>query len=681
MNEIFTYTDGRWGGHEYSRWPQTYDGELPHVPCIPRPGSPYAPSSPIVWHTWQPDDWTMRDCGVVRFGQLKAGLMHELDKAAEAAIAKVLEVAGRRPVVADLARFIILCLRHCVDRLRLLPSERSVIIALAGHVQRLTLELAGLAVYGDIVRPRLDSLQDYRLDVLDVVGALTSDGSQALTLHRVGVPIWFQQHLRPDVAIWSVVTPSPLPIMFSQTPSYPRLVLAKRDLSGALNTLGEWQRAMNALVRRQLCSTGVPVLLSADDVLAPSEGRGAKRVRLQTRWPHAWDSALGAARPSFVMEGGRSSRGLAHDMRASATTRRKSLQPRAMDSTARSRSGFVMNPFRQYYESRRLVNFAPWASALRSLGPLPQPSQSVTYYFPPPWLLDDLVGYDVSAEKLARYLHQYLAIRLFCRTRLFDRSIAGRPLTVSEWRDALWGDYALHADAASDALRPESGHPPTDGSRIHVRHQLKQNLRHLFANNASLPSYDSASTPAFEDVPIALQTILDDPTVRDIVVWEAHEVNWRCELLALDALMVGSSRSSENDRWIREAHVSEVWGPSRSGLNLCPPFHSAGPLSPWGGETSVAARSPVRAFLELLARWRTAPSTFRRHVCNVMVCDGGEFERIRQDAIAFYVKTFVKAYQRLPIAPVEYPGRPAWLPVEPEEHVAGSGDLSISDAP
>ena len=34
-SEITTYTDGRWGRHEYSRWPQEFTREAFHIHCIP----------------------------------------------------------------------------------------------------------------------------------------------------------------------------------------------------------------------------------------------------------------------------------------------------------------------------------------------------------------------------------------------------------------------------------------------------------------------------------------------------------------------------------------------------------------------------------------------------------------------------------------------------------------------
>ena len=45
---VQTYTDGRWGLREYSRWPQVLLPEMWHVACIPgRPSPPEIPN--ILW--------------------------------------------------------------------------------------------------------------------------------------------------------------------------------------------------------------------------------------------------------------------------------------------------------------------------------------------------------------------------------------------------------------------------------------------------------------------------------------------------------------------------------------------------------------------------------------------------------------------------------------------------------
>ncbi|KAI0708128.1 hypothetical protein C8T65DRAFT_576452 [Cerioporus squamosus] len=608
-NEIITYSDGRWGLHEYSRWPQEYDRAYIHVACIPRKGAHFAPASEIVWRTWQRDDWEADSCGVARLSMLKRSLTYELERAAERAIDGVYARMRQRVQENEVVMLLVLCLRQCLDRLRLLPSECSVIISLAAHVQRLVLELAGVEVYLEVVLERITSKRNYRFNVLDVVGAYTSDASSAQLLHRIGIPVWFQQHLTPLTRFWGVARLTTLPIAFSSVPSYPRLVLAVRDLSGALNTPGEWQRAMHAIVRRQLCASRLPELIVAeddDDERVPSKYR-------------------------------------------------KPLPSTPRDSN-RCRS-FTMNPFRQHYESFSLTHSHAWATALEGVGPLSQPSKSVKYFLPPPWLLDRLRGYPVSGDKLTRYMHHWLSIRKFCRIRLFDRTILGRPLTILEWRDALWGDYSVDASDGGDM--PEPSTPEGTSDRMKRRHQLKQSMRLFFGNVAALPSYDPANRPGFDGLLVSPEMVSDDG-LRGRVVWELHESNWRCELLALDAVMVGSNDWPELLRWTREVHISEVWGPPRSGLNVAPDVDvlESPAATCWpdpADEDWTKSRGPLRAFVDLLTRWKTCPSDLRIPPNHLESCGRAEFGRIQSKAVAFYVKTFVDVFERLPIPPVHRP--------------------------
>ncbi|KAI0684998.1 hypothetical protein C8T65DRAFT_547765, partial [Cerioporus squamosus] len=522
-NEIVTFADGRWGHHEYSLWPQAFDHPHFHVACIPRKGAPQAPSFEIVWRTWENGDWCFEDCGVPRYGQLKRALLVELETAAESAIAMVASMRPDDPNFQRIRHFLTVCLRHCIDRLRLLPSEHSVMISLAAHAQRLILELAGLHVYGSVVLDRIECQGDFRGEVLEVTGAMSPDASVVHMLHRAGSPVWFQQQLTRNVAIYAVVTLTDLPNYFSTRPSYPRLVLAARDLSGSLNTPGEWQRAMDATVHCQLCSSHLPALPCAEDV--PQQSR-SKRTRLDTEWRHDWSSSLGRARPFFVPRDPRESSTLGHHLPLRndrivpprSHSRRGTAGPVMQAGTNVGRKPYAMNPFHQHYSSSTVEHSLAWARALESVSPLPQPTASVAYYSPPPWMIDRLVGYEFNANKVARYVHHMAAIRTFCRARLFDRSIAGRPLTISEWRDALWGDYTLDDYAPAP---PFSGERASSDDRALSHHRVKQNLRALFGNLGSLQSYDPNAAPVFGSVAVTLAVASAHAGLHRRLVWEA----------------------------------------------------------------------------------------------------------------------------------------------------------------
>lgn len=655
-SEITTYTDGRWGYHEYSRWPQAFDHAHIHCACIPRSTSLLATGHDVLWRTLNESDWVDKDCPIVRLGRLEPQLLRELDGAAESVISSVQRCACVRTSHQRIRDFLVICLHQCLDRLRLLPAEKTVIIALAAHVQRLTLELCGLRVFLTIAHARIESQLDCRTQVLDVVGALTHDPSVAQTLHRVGIPVWFQQRYSPQIVFWHTGRAVELPAEFSTTPSYPRLVLAVRDLSGALNTPGESMRAMAATVRRQLLASHLPSLPAVPEDTQP--GPTPKKVRvepgsvdkqpsLQTQWPNKWDSTLGHARPVLIMRDERDARTLGHGLDPIGPARQTSHR-RTRGALARPPQGsstFTMNPFRQHYPSSDLFLSPAWSTALLAASPLPQPRSSVRYFFAPPWMIDVLVGHDTPHDKRVRYLHNMLSIRLFCRVRLFDRSIAGRPLTVQEWRDALWGDYARDPSSAERSEQPK-------------RHRVQQSIRELFGKGADLPSYDPKALVTLDGARFTADDVAHNVALRKRLVWEAHEANWCCDLLSLDAVMTGSMEWDEMKRWVREAHVSEVWGLARSGLNICPDAGDGLDLYCWQVSTEEGwerCRRPLRAFVELLVTWPGCPSSLFGVAATLDSCPASEFDRVQHVVLAYYVSAFVEKFQRLPVPPVRSP--------------------------
>lgn len=303
-----------------------------------------------------------------------------------------------------------------------------------------------------------------------------------------------------------------------------------------------------------------------------------------------------------------------------------------------------MNPFRQFYPSHTVSTSGAWSKALRNAGPLPQPAQSATFYYPPPWLLDSLVGYDSNPNRIARNLHHFLSIRTFCRLRLFDYTIAGLLLTSAEWRDALFGEYNFEVTQGSgDAT-----------NNTVVRHKLKQTADRFFGHIPRLPSYNPSSAPELAGRAVTYEAALTDKEIQRRLVWEAHEVNWRFELLALDALMTGSKNWSEMERWVREADVSRVWGTGSSGMDIAPRegdmegFCWSVPGEPgWEG-----CRERLQAFLEVLGRWEGCPAELTKPSDAALRCEAAEYVRLMECAVEFYVRTFIAKYQRLPIPPV-----------------------------
>ena len=158
---IDMYADGRWGDHEYSRWPQVLQPDMWHVPCIPCvPVPPEVPE--ILWETLLPQSHWVEDraIGFTGVGYIKTETRDALIAAANSAIQQCEEM-GAPQRVAKYGRFLVMILRQVVDRMRYYPVVAEIAVAVAAHVQHVCLELAGLKTYIDVVAPRLASDRDH----------------------------------------------------------------------------------------------------------------------------------------------------------------------------------------------------------------------------------------------------------------------------------------------------------------------------------------------------------------------------------------------------------------------------------------------------------------------------------------------------------------------------------------
>ena len=180
-DEIITYTDGRWGIHEYSRWPQSFARDMFHIACIPSKARACGPSL-VCWRTLGGSDWKAADCGIPKSGFLDALLQAELVAEAQRAIKRYERCPPAGNGWDNVGHFIAVCLRHAVDRLRAIPAPANVVIALAAQVQRLTLELYGTIEWLTVVMERVVNKQDHRADILEVVGVHTSNPSEVQML-------------------------------------------------------------------------------------------------------------------------------------------------------------------------------------------------------------------------------------------------------------------------------------------------------------------------------------------------------------------------------------------------------------------------------------------------------------------------------------------------------------------
>lgn len=121
------------------------------------------------------------------------------------------------------------------------------------------------------------------------------------------------------------------------------------------------------------------------------------------------------------------------------------------------------------------------------------------------------------------------------------------PLSIAQWRDALWGDY--HVDSE----------PPLPN--VKGRNQECQNtwqaICALFGSTGGLPVYCEADEVTWGEQKLHLKDV-DEPALHMQLLWEAHQVNWCCKFLELDAELTCTCQSLTYACWEREAQVCRV---------------------------------------------------------------------------------------------------------------------------
>ena len=662
---IQTYRDGLWGKHEYSRWPQDLVKNMWHIACIP--SHPESPDLPLVlWESLLPETHWKEDrtIGFNGIGYIVKETQDALTTASNAAIRRF-ESMYAPGKVHTYGLHLVRILRQVVDRMRYYPVVPGIAIAVAAHIQRVCLELAGLKTYAEVVAKRLESDDDYSRDILPVVGAFVRTGFDGQECVRVGLPTWVVRPLTHELAVWKVVEcshPSHIP---SETPSNPPMSQDLRAVAEVSNAGGDWLSCMLLLVSEHVAGTHLARMSLAqvpnlsDDECEP----GTKRPRLEaqvhltlpTPRPTNSEGSKKSRRRRKGAQGPDRSRQLdesAHNpgpANSSQSFHSVSSRPPS-DPTPHPSKSFTPSPF---YE-----DYPVWATALRACSPLPRTANSAVYFYPPPFLLDTVCDeaslpptcshpeYARVDEKVTRYLHNFVRIREFCRLRLFDVTIAHEPLTIAEWRSALWGDYSIKP-------RPLRKEGTTSDARRSVRRQEeRRGVSRLFGRVGHLPSYRGDETIEVYGCAVDRRTVSE---VRTRVLWECHHVNFRAELLALDTQLVQKSSWSFRLRLEREFFVSKVWGPPSSIMSVFPTANDNDRRCRWlapPDERCMSCMDYLRDFCAVLSYWPDCPDEVAQGLSED--AHEGQFGHVQRLAVNFYVQTFVKTYARLPIPPIPF---------------------------
>ncbi|KAI0649156.1 hypothetical protein C8Q79DRAFT_904716, partial [Trametes meyenii] len=625
---IETFADGRWGIREYSRWPQALVPDMWHVPCIPREPGMFA--SEVLFKDLHPSSsWAEDiDTGVAGLGFIAAETRRALGVASWWATSQYNSIRPSGGSYCAHGDVLVMIVQQAVERMNKLPSPPGIAVAVAAHVQRLCLELAGLLMYFVHVEPRLNSTGDYSSEVLPVLGAFVNKGTAAQTCTRIGLPTWFLQPLTNKLEVWRVVETRKVPDGLSDARSQPPIFQQTQAIAGVTNLTGNWLRTMAISVSKLACGSRIPPLAPPDDSEEFSSGEEppAKLARMHDLGVQAKHLHMRVA--SWHPSSHSSSNGVAPDTRSAP-------QP----SKSHAVSAFYSVP-------------DTWARALEAASPVPISPASALYFYPPPFLLDTVAAR--SDVKIARYLHNLVRIRWFCRARLFDPSMSSQPLKIGEWRVALSGDYHTETPMPYPKRMTQA-----DARRAGRRMDNRKVIARLFGRTAMLASYREDISPNFRGRPVSRNDIRTRHDLRLLLLWESHEINFRAELMALDTLLVQRSDWLELQRWERESAVSAVWGRPGSAVSILPLDDGSDAEDRWCSATS-ADRSRVRDsvvnLVKLMRWWPNFPDSLLAVVDAPKPWNATQCAQLSHAAADFYVKTFVRMYHRLPIPPIDVQG-------------------------
>ncbi len=668
---VETYSDGRWGIRKYSLLPQDLCHGMWHTSCIPaHPDLANLPS--VLRETLQRGSHWEEDTsfGMNGLGYINLETRVRLTDGANLCISRWEKMKVPHHV-QEYGAFLVMILRQVLSRMRNLPAVTNVAIAVAAHVQRVSLELAGLRTYMETVVPRLESSKDYSVQVLPVVGAFVRDATDAQTCTRVGLPIWLLQPLTRKLAVWSIVECSPPPYFLSLQRCNPPIVQEAHSLVGVSNLTGSWHQSMLLAVSKQVVGTHLCSLSLAEVPRMTDQGPPAKRARIEQR--HATSTELhmrpvelrreSTAGPSKARKHRKRGSGKGRDQTQSISqpslpipaTPETGHGPSCLEPPVQPAKTFVPSPF---YEVPSV-----WERALRAASPVGRSNLSALYFYPPPFLLDtvskiavlpigimrgDLARVD---HKVHRYIHNLARIRPFLRVRILDPSLTNQPLSIAQWRAALWGDYSAKEP-------PDTQHAPPSAARMAQRRWDELNgVVRLFARVAQLRSYNVFEPAAFEGGVVNTISVVFDiaSEMRRKMLWEAHEINFLAEVVALDTVLAQTHTWSSHQRWQREAEVSTIWGPPSSVVSVIPQLDEEEDTKfRWTSlHSNAVAVATTHQFIRILMKWPGCPAAIAKAA--VQGVQNEDFGSIQELAVDFYVRSFVHNFCRLPIPPILFP--------------------------
>ncbi|KAF5336277.1 hypothetical protein D9758_014498 [Tetrapyrgos nigripes] len=495
--------DFRFGQYDYLQWPQQWCQQLCHIACIlrrPPPGHQFD----VMW--WTPTiDCFKEECrGIASgLGKLRAGKAEELRLL-------VAELRGRcslciasheNETEVELAQQ---CSQRLLERMNrlhsLLLTFRQICYTIAS-LQRLFLELHALLEYCTIYKPRMAGKSLPASIAAAVVGAWTSNLEAAEALFRAGIPFWFLRRVDevPAVSVGklaSLVVPDNLCL---DNAPFPEPIIYR---TGVPNT----ELQYSAIHKH---------LNSAFNTYSPFESSAESRLQITP------PSALVLSGPQRTTP----SKSRHHPYPKS---------PKNASSSARDKFHLV---------SHSLFLTSPcWGPALSRVNQSnpPVPIQG-GYAFPDPSLFVTVQ----KREKMFKYCWNWLQFRDVLLFRVTQPS--PRLIPNSTWRQILNGELTSTTQPSSSS----SQRPSRTASAKATARDLLGNC--LLSTGVEVDLENPPSFVMWREQSFSEPSDISEKVAQEII-WEVAQLNFRCELRALDQAL--TPRLSDEQRLEQSARLS-----------------------------------------------------------------------------------------------------------------------------
>lgn len=627
--------DERWGGNEYTRWPQPYTESSIHHACIPFDLEMMSRNTVTSSETTLADDtWDIilynpdqsRDFNLTEvekgLGQIKDRLIDRLDSALTGILEKTQRIGQQRSREgADCGTESIF--RRCkvfgsaaLDNLRIGASWRDTLCSWC-DVQRAILELYGLHTFLEIVLDRIKSNFNYQDKILPVRGAFTTKFSYASKLFRLGIPVWFictANTLKGKV--YSIKECVPWNTCISdKVPRYSERITRK----GIMLNLDD--------SKRDLANTQITGEYLFDQLLEQMYGN-----RLGASTFEAQPSI------SITITSNSAPRTVTPVPPVQNSTKQSKKRKRERDINY-SRFLYIPNgvdgrPDLPNYNSTVMSLLSKVDTITDNI------NRSSRYPLPPPFLL-----VHANADKSAELYLNYVRVRptllnILTKTGSFDQSVWRR---LRDWKQILHGgdkSLALLPNTIAPVVLEPSDSPkellPKREDMIDMPPTKRQRIDDDVTKTSMRFGYeieplDRSKTLYWLGMPVLRDLINLDKELRQQIQWELSEILFRYELHALDEALLPRSRMTNDQRIKRAYQLGGVYSLNPIGSTIALPDLSK-PISEYWGE--YPDEHYVRAFHSVLKDWPGFP--LGADACNFKIL------------AAFYIKTFIAHYDRLP---------------------------------